>query len=306
MKALILAHKVAVLPQVREILNRYPVRQLAFVYPTEGGRMSEPIIRECTSDWLGQRSVEFHAFDFFTERPQFYELARKGEWDLVAIPFVGGRAYYRLRYWCAKSVKFIVISDGTCECSSLMDFYRRIRIKRPSDYLKILVMAAEMACLARAEEAYSVFYPLRSCFAKVVYPATPLPVSSAKAEQIRRLAPSPGDVSYVVQGYGIAFEDVVRKFHLVNAVTTVKRPLNSQAFFTGEELVDVLRPKRVIGYCCEVLLYAKKFYPKTECIAIMDPATDRKWGLHHNAIYRKQAARIGDVRFMSYEEYLAL
>jgi hypothetical protein len=306
MKACILVHKIAVLPQVREILNRYPIQEVAFVSQIDSGRMSEAIIREYASEWLVGRKVEFCEFNFETQRPEFYEFVRKTRWDLVAIPFAGGRPYYRLRYWYGKSVKFIVINDATCECTSLMDFYRRIRIKRPLDYLKALAMAIEIACFARGEEAYSFFYPLKSCFAKTVYPATPLPVSPAKAEQIRRLVSSRSEVSYVVQGYGVTYEDVVRKFSLVNAVTTIKRPADGESPITGEEIVDVLRPRKIVGYCCDVLMYAKKFYPETECIAIMDPATDRKWGLHHNAVYRKQAALIGDIQFMSYEDYLRL
>lgn len=306
MKALVMVYKVAVLPQLQAILNRYPVSELTLVYHTQGGRMSEAVIRRCGLEGLAGRRVEFHGFNFFKEFPQFYQLARSQKWDLVAIPFVGGRVYYRLRYWFDKSVKFIVINDGTCECSSLLDFYRRIRIHKPLDYVKAILMLTEMACLARGEEAYSIFYPLKSCFAKAVFPASPLPVPAEKAVRIRKMVSAPGPVEYAVQGYGLKYEDIVRKFKFRNPVTTVKQPLDSQDFVSGEEVVDVLRPQRVVGYCCEVLMYAKKLYPETECIAIMDPETDEKWGRQHNAIYRKQAGLIGDIKFLSYDEYLRL
>jgi hypothetical protein len=306
MRALIFVHKLAVLPQVREILTRYPVQAVGLVYPTEGNKLSPPMLRRQLGPWLEGLKVEFHAYDFFKQMAEFHALARSGQWDLVAVPYVGGRPYYRLRYWFGRAGKFVVISDGTCDSSSLWDFYRRIRIHQPLDYLKALVMATEVRWLARADEAYSLFHPLPCCFARQTHPATPLPVAPERAERIRKLVPGPGPVDYVAQGYSVTFEEAVRKFGLQNAVTTIKRPLDSEDFFTGEDLVDVLRPRRIVGYCCEVLMYARKFSPETECIAIMDPGTDKYWGCHHNAVYRKQAALLGGMKFLTMEEYLKL
>jgi len=306
LKAFFLLHKIAVLAQAAEILRRHPVTDLTLAYCTEGGRMSEAAIRERLGPQLEGRQVAFRAFNLFTDRPQLHALIRATHWELVAIPFVGGRPYYKTRAWFPATVRFIVLSDGTCECTSLLDFYRRIRIHTPPDYAKVALMMAGIVLLARADAAYSLFHPLPCCFARRTLPAPPLPIHPARAERIRAMAHGAGPIDYICPGYNVAFEDVVRRFDCRNPVATSKRPAHEDDIVVGEDIVDVLRPRRVIGYCCEVLMYAKRFHPETECIAIMDPATDSKWGRDHNRIFRKQAARIGAMRFVSFDDYLRM
>ncbi len=299
-------HKAAVLAQARAILEDHEIHSVDFIYPTEGGRMSEKMIRSSLAPWIRGKQLFFHPLNFFNQMEDFLALVQREKWNLAAFPLVGGRPFYRARKTLSKNTRFIVISDGTCECSTLWDFYNRIRIHSYADYVKALIMLVEVKADIKNNEAYSLFHPLPCCFASQTYPAPRIPVPKSRETLIRTMPSHSGPVEYVVQGYGVKYEDCIKKFHLSNPVTTVKHPMDSEDFVTGEDIVDVLRPKRIIGYCCEVLLYARKFLPEADCIAILDPAIEQKWGRRHNAVFLKQAELLGGIEFLSFDEYLRL
>lgn len=292
--------------QLQAMLEAFQPDRITLLVQTDSGRIDRESIQRwnCVASFSG--TVVFEDIDFFTVTRT--ALRRRLEafmpFNHVALPLYVGFPYWSNVRWLKRFSTVINLADGSTENTSIRDCFLRIKVKQARSYqqLKGLFLPPLIHALYRADICFFPFAPIyESCFSRKSLPAGRIHLSPEKAEAIKSLVARADPQHMLIGGFEHTPESIAARWGVSKYVATTKDKfiwLNGEKvatdhFICAEEVLEVFRPKSVIGCASDAVIAARLLYPDTPCHALESAGATEQWGSLYNEIYAKQSEKIG-------------
>jgi hypothetical protein len=295
-KAFFIIHKPVIQVQVSTIINKYEIKSATIFIQSDSGRIDIKTV----SQWNCLKNIEtnFEEIDFNKlNKDWITKKINQYNYDIVALPLLIGRVFYKNLKQIKKRSRVINLCDGSCEKGTIFEFYLRIEIKTFKDFIRSYIKSLERRNYL-ADESYSAFYPLQSCFSKRTFNIQKPIINIEKKVFFESLTKNLNlnEFSLFISGLEYTNEILSKISGVKKYIATSKdkeificeKRIEIPFFLCTEDLLTFFKPKRVIGYHSDAIAYAKVLYPDINCYILPSKKISKIWGRFHDVVYRKQ------------------
>ena len=304
-KLVVILHKPAVEPQLAAMIDYVNPKEI-FIFIQNDGRLDFGTVKkwECISTFSGSVQYDYINFIGLTFKKMRDKLNKLRPFTHIALPLFVGIPFWGNVQWLMRFSCVINVSDGTCENTTILDSFLRLKTKiwNPFRFIKAIFMPPIIHMIGKAVICFHPYYPLyNSCYAKRSFRVNDISISSKKSKYIGEIIDSYASKYLIIGGYEYPSQVIADMIGISDYIATCKskeivinnKTIPIKEYICTEELIKIFKPKAVIGYTSDAVAAVSFLYPKVPCYAIWSKEVQRKWGSLHNWIYKKQTKKIG-------------
>ncbi len=220
--------------------------------------------------------------------------------DMIAFPLYHSSAFYLAISRLRKKSTIIHLTDGLGDQFTMWELQRAVLAKSTLRLLKGIAVTSFLR-LCRADIEFSNFHPQISPYAKSSRPVGAFPMTERKVSYLSGLFGREKPDALIIEGFDLGAERIAAEAGIGSYVATRRSGgLNvsgkihlSNQVVCAEEVLELMRPRMVIGCPSTSLVAARIAHEGTPVMCITSPEAAKVRGKHFNPIFRQHAKRYG-------------